>query len=188
MSQAGNPDRANGVAYPRIKGTVMTPPLRLVHKQNAETYIFLGVAMKILLSSADTGGRFSLIEGLMPPGGDGGLHVHANEDESMHLVEGTLNVTIGERQFTLAPGETYFAPRGVPHRLRNPGKTSARGLVVTTPGGFDAFIARAGFPLSADIPPPAASSPSPGQMEQLLALAAEFGIVIVDPPGTQRAR
>src|ERR1700754_167092 len=87
------------------------------------------------------------------------------------LLEGTLDVTIGDRVCNLTPGETYFAPRGVPHRLRNPGKTSARGLVVTTPGGFDAFVARAGFPLGAEIP---ASPPLANQMDQLLALAAEF--------------
>jgi mannose-6-phosphate isomerase-like protein (cupin superfamily) len=164
---------------------MMTPPLRFVHKETAETYIFLGVAIKILLSSADTGGQFSLIEGLMPPGGDGGLHIHTNEDETMHLLEGTLEVTIGSRDFTLAPGETYFAPRGVPHRLRNPGKMSARGLVVTTPGGFDSFVTRAGFPLGAEIP---ASPPSANQIDQLRAQAAEFGIIIVAPPGTSHTR
>ena len=59
-----------------------------VHAQSPEAYIFLGVRIKILLSSKDSGGQFSLIEGLMPPGGDGGLHLHTNEDESMHLLEG----------------------------------------------------------------------------------------------------
>ena len=88
----------------------MTQSRPLVHKQHAESYLFLGVAMKILLSSADTGGQFSLIEGLMPPGGDGGLHVHAKEDESMHLLEGSLDVTIGDRNFALVAGESYFAP------------------------------------------------------------------------------
>ena len=56
--------------------------------------------MKTLLSSEDTGGQFSLIGGLMPPGGDGGLHLHANEDESMHLLEGELEVTIGDTKVT----------------------------------------------------------------------------------------
>jgi len=36
----------------------------------------------------------------MPPGGDGGLHLHANEDESMHLLEGELEVTIGDTKVT----------------------------------------------------------------------------------------
>ena len=32
-----------------------------------EMYIFLGVRLKILLSSKDSGGQFSLVEGLMRP-------------------------------------------------------------------------------------------------------------------------
>jgi hypothetical protein len=64
-----------------------------VHTRSPEAYMFLGVRMKALLSSKDTGGQFSLIEGFMPLGGDGGLHLHANEDESMHLLEGELEVT-----------------------------------------------------------------------------------------------
>jgi hypothetical protein len=41
-------------------------PLRT---RSPEAYMFLGVRMKIFLSSKNTGGQFSLIEGLMPPGG-----------------------------------------------------------------------------------------------------------------------
>lgn len=59
-----------------------------VHTRFPKAYMFLGVRMKILLSSKETGGQFSLIEGVMTPGGDGGLHLHANEDESMHLLGG----------------------------------------------------------------------------------------------------
>jgi mannose-6-phosphate isomerase-like protein (cupin superfamily) len=113
--------------------------------------------MKILLSSKDTGGQFSLIEGLMPPGGDGGLHLHANEDESMHLLEGELEVTIGDKKFSLASGESYFAPRNVPHRLRNRSQTPVRSILLTTPGGFDAFISQAGIRLMEGITPPVLS-------------------------------
>src|ERR1700742_767703 len=104
-----------------------------VHSRNPRSYVFLGVRMDILLSSEETGGQFSMIEGVMPPGGDGGLHVHANEDESMHLLEGALEVTIGDKVFTLQAGESYFAPRGIPQRLRNRGDIPARCLLVTTP-------------------------------------------------------
>jgi mannose-6-phosphate isomerase-like protein (cupin superfamily) len=155
---------------------------RLVHKQNVESYLFLGVAMKILLSSAETGGQFSLIEGIMPPGGDGGLHMHAKEDESMYLMEGALDLTIGDRNFALVPGESYFAPRNVPHRVRNTEATPARSLLVTTPCGFDEFIARAGTPLVASsVPPPPEAAPSPEQKELLRALAAKFGITVIAP-------
>ncbi|HUO12598.1 MAG TPA: cupin domain-containing protein, partial [Caulobacteraceae bacterium] len=99
--------------------------LPVVHRTGRRDVVFLGVTMNVLLTSAETGGQFSLIEGVMPPGGDGGLHVHHREDESMHLVEGELEVTIGADRFTLRPGESYFAPRGAPQRLRNIGERSA---------------------------------------------------------------
>ena len=152
-----------------------------VHTRYSETYIFLGVRIKILLSSKDTGDQFSLIEGLMPPGGDGGLHLHANEDESMHLLEGELEVTIGDEMFSLASGESYFAPRNVPHRLRNRSQTPARCLLLTTPGGFDAFISQAGIRLMEGITPPV-ELPTPDQMAKLLKLAEAFGIKIIAPP------
>jgi hypothetical protein len=50
----------------------------------------------------------------------------------MHLLEGELEVTIGDKKFSLASGESYFAPRNVPHRIRN--QTPARSLSMTTPG------------------------------------------------------
>jgi mannose-6-phosphate isomerase-like protein (cupin superfamily) len=34
----------------------------------------------------------------------------------MHLLEGELEVTIGDKKFSLASGESYFAPRNVPHK------------------------------------------------------------------------
>jgi len=69
-------------------GKTTAQQLLPVHSRCPEAYMFLGVRMKILLSAKETGGQFSLIEGVMPPGGDGGLHLHATEDESMHLLEG----------------------------------------------------------------------------------------------------
>jgi mannose-6-phosphate isomerase-like protein (cupin superfamily) len=153
-----------------------------VHSTDSPTYVFLGVQMKILLSAGQTGGQFSLIEGVMPPGGDGGLHVHHREDESMHLLEGELEVTIGKRVFTLRAGESYFAPRDVAQRLRNLGAVPARAMLVTTPGGFDEFIARAGLRLIPGEVRPESAPPGPEQFAYLLALANEFGIEILASP------
>jgi mannose-6-phosphate isomerase-like protein (cupin superfamily) len=153
-----------------------------IHSRDPVSYVFLGVQMRILLSSQQTGGQFSMIEGIMPPGGDGGLHVHHREDESMYLIEGELEVTIGDKVFMLGAGESYFAPREVPQRLRNIGSVPARALLITTPGGFDQFIAQAGAPLLAGMAPPVAAPPTPHQIGELLALAQAFGIEIIAPP------
>jgi mannose-6-phosphate isomerase-like protein (cupin superfamily) len=139
--------------------------------------------MRVLLSSRQTGGQFTMIEGVMPPGGDGGLHLHLREDESMFIVEGELEVTIGDEVVTLSAGSSYFAPRGVPQRLRNRGSVPMRGIVIATPGGFDEFIAKAGVPLAAGAPMPPDVPPTPEQIAGLVALAGEYGIEILVPPG-----
>ncbi|MBN3845981.1 cupin domain-containing protein [Paraburkholderia sp. Ac-20342] len=162
-------------------------PLPAVMQSTPPEYIFMGVRMRVLLSSAQTGGQFSMIEGIMPPGGDGGLHIHHREDESMFIIEGEMEVTIGDKVEILSAGSSYFAPRGVPQRLRNLGEKPVRCIVTTTPGGFDEFIAQAGIPLdgaagagAAEIP---AQPPTPEQMAGLLRLAESFGIEILLPPG-----
>jgi mannose-6-phosphate isomerase-like protein (cupin superfamily) len=152
------------------------------HVEAPPEYLLLGVKMKVLLSSDQTGGQFSMIEGTMPPKGDGGLHVHLREDESMYLLDGAFEVTIGEQTFTLNSGESYFAPRGVPQRLRNLGDVPARGVLITTPGGFDRFVVEAGLPTAA-----ASVMPQELTAEQLatfMALAEAHGIQILAAPGS----
>jgi mannose-6-phosphate isomerase-like protein (cupin superfamily) len=144
------------------------------------SYVFLGVTMQIHLSGVQTGGEFSLTGATMPPGGDGGLHLHTREDESVHLLEGSLDVTIGEETFTLQAGQTYFAPRNIPRRLRNTGNVPARALLINIPGTFDRFVQMAGTPVSQDASTP--GFPDPEQIQRLLALADEFGVRILAAP------
>jgi mannose-6-phosphate isomerase-like protein (cupin superfamily) len=152
----------------------------IMHITNAPTYVFMGVPMTIHLSGTQTGGDFSLIEGAMPPGGDGGLHMHTRENETLHLLEGELHVTIGEENFILKRGESYFAPRNIPHRLQNLGNITARALLINTPGTFDDFVRQAGIPFTEDIAP--SGPPSPEQLSHILSLADSFGVKVLAPP------
>jgi hypothetical protein len=92
----------------------------------------------------------------------------------------------GDKKFSLASGESYFAPRNVPHRLRNRSQTPARSLLLTTPGGFDAFISEPGIRLMEGITPPV-ELPTPDQMAKMLKLAEVFGIKIIAPPEPPQA-
>lgn len=78
----------------------------------APHYLFFGVGMRILLSPTQTGGQFALVEGIMPAHGDGGLHVHHRDDESMTILEGTLEVTISSDR--IAPGPGLWSRCGTP--------------------------------------------------------------------------
>jgi mannose-6-phosphate isomerase-like protein (cupin superfamily) len=150
-----------------------------------ESYLFLGVQIRILLDSEQTGGQFCTVEGIMPPGEAPPLHMHLREDESMLQLEGELEVTVGDDVFMLRPGEAYFAPRGVPHRLRNVGTAPARSIATMTPGGFDALVRRIGIPVIDGVPAAPPAPPTPAQFEALVRILADHGIVL--PPGGSAA-
>lgn len=68
------------------------------------------------------------------------LHVHANEDEIFHIIDGEHDFRCGEQEFRVEPGAFVFLPRGVPHAHRRLIEGAGRLLVITTPGGFDGFF------------------------------------------------
>ena len=39
----------------------------------------------------------------MPPGGGPPLHVHRNEDETFYIVEGQIDIVLGEETVTAGP-------------------------------------------------------------------------------------
>ena len=59
------------------------------------------------------------------------LHVHDEDDEAWHVLEGTLRFRLGERTVDAGAGSTVFVPAGTPHTYESlPG---ARYLVVLPP-------------------------------------------------------
>jgi len=97
--------------------------------------------MAVHADAAATGGAFSVLEE-QPPIVDTPLHVHANEDEYFHAVEGEHVITVGDAEHRLAPGEGVFAPRGVPHAQRRVREGEGRILLVASPGGLEGFFRR----------------------------------------------
>jgi len=104
-----------------------------------ERLVFGEVTILLRASSEATGGAFTLFEEV-PPLVDTPLHIHENEDELFYALEGEHVVQVGDEEFRVRPGGLVFAPRGVPHAQRRvvPGK--GRLLVLTSPGGFEAFF------------------------------------------------
>jgi mannose-6-phosphate isomerase-like protein (cupin superfamily) len=76
----------------------------------------------------------------VPPMVDTPAHVHAREDELFLSLEGDHVVEIGAEEHRIGPGESVFAPRGVPHSQRRVVPGEGRLLIVTTPGGFAGFF------------------------------------------------
>ena len=78
--------------------------------------------------------RFSLIEGCLKPGNEPPPHVHEREDELFYVLEGKMDVYVGNKVFNVGTGECLFLPRLKPHTfvVRSP---RLRNLVLFVPGG-----------------------------------------------------
>jgi len=62
--------------------------------------------------------------------GPAALHVHYQDDEAWHVLEGTLRFRFADGEQDVPAGGTVFVPAGVPHTYR---AEAARYLVVLTP-------------------------------------------------------
>ncbi|GAB3394899.1 cupin domain-containing protein [Azotobacter armeniacus] len=72
-----------------------------------------------------------------PPGADSGeaLLVHQGEEAGI-LVEGRLELQVGEQLHILESGDSYYLVAGQPHRFRNSFGTPARLISASTPAHF----------------------------------------------------
>lgn len=92
------------------------------------------------VNSKDTDGVFSVMEIVTPPGGGIDLHVHEREDEFVSLLEGEIEVTLGDQKMKAVPGVLALLPRGIPHGFTNIGDTASRLSVTILPGDFDNYF------------------------------------------------
>ena len=132
------------------------------------------------IDGAQTGGAFGLGEvsgrrGDMPP-----LHVHHRDDEAFYVLEGELTLFVGDEQVTLRGGQAVLAPREIPHCYRVE-SARARWLVIGSPAGFEQFLRAGSEPAPEAVLPPTGRPTDP---DAFAALAADYGIEILAPPGT----
>ncbi len=140
---------------------------------------FIDTLARVHVGGDETGGEYALVENLAPEGNMPPLHVHHREDELFHVLDGNLSLHLPGERAELAAGDTFRAPRGVPHTYRVESET-ARWLVVCAPAGFDALVRETSEPAPAEqLPPPG----RPHDVAAIAAAAARHGIEILGPPG-----
>jgi quercetin dioxygenase-like cupin family protein len=160
-------------------GSPAVVPIAL-QPDEGEALWFLDFLVMVKASTETTDGRVAVIEHLAPRGAGSPLHVHRREEEWFYVIEGEVTYWI-DGQVTVAPaGSFVYGPRDVPHTFQVT-SDQARFLLVTEPAGFEAFVRTAGEPArSLTLPPPPSQPPDPAK---LAAIAAEYGIEILGPPG-----
>lgn len=153
----------------------------ILAREEGQSVWFLGTLVTLKATHEQTGGTFSLIEQVVPPGFAPPRHVHHGEDEAFYVIDGEMTFFCGDQTFAARAGSFVFLPKDIPHTFLVSDDKAARLLQWTTPAGFEQFHVELGEPAaSLTLPPPAAPA-----IAQLLALAPKYKFEVVGPPPTQ---
>lgn len=93
-----------------------------------------------LVTGAQSDGAYFIMEALVPPLGGPPPHIHHREQESFYLLEGTLDIRMGDKVVQASTGDFVHIPRGMVHCFRNTGDSTARMLLIFSPGGIERFF------------------------------------------------
>ena len=157
----------------------------------AEQLWFLGTLVEVKLDGAQTGGRFSLQEALLPRGAAPPLHSHP-QDETFYVLEGDVTFWIVPPEIAedrswvethaqpARAGAAVLATAGTPHSFRVESDT-ARMLYLSTPAGLEDYVRALAEPARWPwLQPPAEGPRVPS--ERLDEVECGLGVVRYGPP------
>jgi mannose-6-phosphate isomerase-like protein (cupin superfamily) len=131
------------------------------------------VSAWVKISSKDTGGAWSMFEGVVAPQFGPPLHLHFCQEEWFHIVRGEFIFEAGGEQHRMTPGMSIFVPRLVRHRFQNIGSSTGKVLILAQPAGtleefFDRFSKLSERELA--------------EGNKVIELFADHGMQVVGPP------
>jgi quercetin dioxygenase-like cupin family protein len=112
----------------------------------------VGDTYTILVSGAQTAGRYCLIDMLVPDGSGPPPHRHDFE-EMFTLLEGELEFTFRGNKTVVRAGKTVNIPANAPHAFKNKSGKTVRMLCMCTPAGQEEFFMQVGEPVAARTSP-----------------------------------
>ena len=142
-----------------------------------------GDTYTVLLTGADTAGRFTLIDMYVPPGGGPPPHRHDFE-ETFSILEGEIAFTFRGATAVARAGETVNVPANAPHAFRNASDRPARMLCVCAPAGQEQFFLTLGVRVGSRTapPPPLSEAAQADLMARVAALAPQYRTEFLPAP------
>jgi mannose-6-phosphate isomerase-like protein (cupin superfamily) len=126
-----------------------------------------GERFRIRIPSVQTMGAYTVLEVVADPHNGVPLHIHNREEEHFIVLDGTLDIAIGDRRWDAPAGTSATVRRGVPHAWCNPSNMPLHMLVIFSPGQIDGmFRAAAGV----------------GDVDRIAAIAGGYGTQLIGPP------
>ena len=131
-------------------------------------------AVRFLIWGEESGGGFALVEYLVPPRTLAApLHRHAREDEYSYLLEGQMQVQLGDNVVSAEAGTLVFKPRNQWHTFWNAGDEPGRVLEIIAPSGFEHS-----FDAVATVMVATAAADMAAEREAWSALNARYGLEV----------
>ena len=161
--------------------TATTPYTLLEEEGLSDVWFYGGARIRVKTDGTRTGGRLYQAHLVEQRGSGPPLHIHHNADETFYVVEGEVDIVVGDVRVEAAPGDFVFGPRGVPHAyvVRS---EEAELFVTFAPASMDGFFEQiGGIPVVPGEAAPAAAYPDPAEFT---GAAAGWGVEIVGPPLT----
>jgi quercetin dioxygenase-like cupin family protein len=103
-----------------------------------------GTDFRQMITSADSGGRFSAMSGVLGPGELVSPHTHRDEDEFTFVFRGRIGGRVGDQDVVVEEGGFLLKPRGIVHAFWNPTDMQAIILEFFSPPGFEGFFEEVG--------------------------------------------
>lgn len=139
---------------------------------------FLNNLCIVKATSESTGGSFSMVYQIAPPGHATPYHLHHAEDEAFYVLDGEFTFICNGTKTVLGPGGYIFLPRGVPHGIRVSASVPSTILILAMPGtGFVGMMQEMAVPAVERVLP----VPKEPNVEKLTRLCAKYQIHILGP-------
>ncbi len=113
------------------------PMIRKIDQVDAEVVPRTeGVTMQVLLGPSDDMPKFYTRMFTLQPGARIPKHVHDTIEHEQVIVEGTLELTVGDTTRVVNMGDVVYLPPDQPHAYRNIGSTPAKFLCMIPAGPY----------------------------------------------------
>lgn len=149
------------------------------HADDAPAYWMQDILWIMLADRDDTGGRWSMMEQLLPRGSGPPPHKHLWSDETFYILEGTVTFLIDGETRTAGKGAFVTVARNTRHAFRVDSDT-CRFLNGYTPASMEAMVAELGKRASQrTLPPPGPVAAGGSMPDELL---PRYGLIWLDEP------
>jgi mannose-6-phosphate isomerase-like protein (cupin superfamily) len=109
----------------------------VVRKSSRRSMQFTNLGIRKDLLSPNLRGPLELLLSIIEPSASSGEEPYSHSGHEAGLViQGTLELWVGERRFRLEEGDSFAFASTEPHRCRNPGRVQTKIVWVITPPSY----------------------------------------------------